>query len=172
MDNYSGQLISGDVEKASELVKSIFSVPLRNLVLYLIALNGEMHGYEIMKKISELTLNLWKPSPSTLYMVLDNLVKEGLLERSIEYRGRLKRIRYRITSKGIEILKISSDLSLRIMYQIIELLELLNKKIKKVKVGENVLDRSDLEKQIELLEKIRSVLDEKINQLKNKLNTI
>lgn len=170
MNSYSRQLISGNVEKASELVKSIFSVPLRSLVLYLIALNGEMHGYEIMKKISELTLNLWKPSPSTLYLVLDNLVKEGLLERSIEYRGKLKRIKYRITSKGIEILRISSDLSLRVMYQIIELLELLNKKIKKLKSGENVLDKSDLEKQIELLENIRNAIDEKIEQLKNKLS--
>ncbi len=158
------------VEQARELVKNLFSVPLRNLVLQLIALHGEMHGYEIMKKINEITMNLWKPSTSTLYMVLDSLVRDGLLERREEYRGRLKRVRYRITEKGLEILSISTDMTLKIIYQIIERLETLNKKLKKARPGVRLLSKEDIVQNIELLKKIRDIIDKKIQQLENKLN--
>ncbi len=152
--------------KAESLVKSIFSVPLRHLVLNLIALHGEMHGYEIMKKIKELTLNMWKPSTSTLYMVLDTLVNEGLLEKRIEYKGKMKRIKYKITEKGLEILALSTDISLKIMYRIVQRLEQVNQLVKEKKTPIRKLTPEDIQKQIDILEKIKEYIDLRIEYLK------
>jgi len=33
-----------------ELVRSMFTVPMRNLILLIIGLRGEAHGYEILKE--------------------------------------------------------------------------------------------------------------------------
>jgi DNA-binding PadR family transcriptional regulator len=159
-------------KNSREFIKSIFSVPLRNLILHLIAIYGEMHGYEIMKKIEELTMNMWKPSTSTLYMILDNLVKEGLLERKIEYRGRIKRIKYRITEKGLDILSISTDTLLKIMYRIIERIEQVNKMLKNRKGKPKLLTREDIEKQIRILKKLREYIDNRINSLEKELENI
>ncbi|WFO74704.1 PadR family transcriptional regulator [Desulfurococcaceae archaeon MEX13E-LK6-19] len=158
--------------RAKNLIKSLFSVPLRNLVLQLIALYGEMHGYEIMKKIEEITMGFWKPSTSTLYMVLDNLVKEGLLESREEYRGKIKRVKYRITEKGLEILRMSIGTTLEILYQIIEKLEDLNKKLKTAKPGKKLITPEDIKRHIETLKKIRDILNEKIIELESKLDTM
>ncbi len=160
------------VKQAEDLVKTLFSVPLRALILELIALHGEMHGYEIMKRISEITMNLWKPGTSTLYMVLDNLVKDGLLERREEYRGRMKRVRYRVTERGLEILSVSTDMTLKIMYQVIERLETLNKRLRKARPGRKILKKEDIVKHVELLKKIRELIDKKISQLELKLQEL
>lgn len=158
-------------DKARELIKSLFSVPLRNLILQLIALHGEMHGYEIMKKIGEITLGLWKPSTSTLYMVLDSLVREGLLEPREEYRGRVKRVRYRVTEKGLEVIKLSIGTTIEILYQIISRLEDLNKKLENAKLGKRLLTRNDLKKHIDTLKRIRDIIDERIAFLEEKLGS-
>ncbi len=151
--------------KAEDLVKSIFSVPLRHLVLNLIAIHGEMHGYEIMNRIKELTSGLWKPSTSTLYMVLETLVKEGLLEKREEYRGRVKRVKYRLTEKGLEILSLSTDLALKIMYRITERLETVNQMLRERRVSVRRLKARDLEKRIEVLRKIREYIDKRLERL-------
>lgn len=157
---------------AKELVRSLFRVPLRILVLHLIALNGEMHGYEIMKKIEDLTMGLWRPGTSTLYMVLENLVKEGLLEPHYDYRGRVKRVRYRITEKGLELLRLSIDAILNILYRVISWLEDLNKKLEKIKPGTKTLTTEDIERNIDMLMKIREAIDCKIKELEKKLNSL
>ncbi len=158
--------------RARELVKSLFSVPLRSLVLQLIALHGEMHGYEIMKKIEEITLGLWKPSTSTLYMILDNLVKEGLLEPREEYRGKVRRIRYKVTEKGLEIIRMTVGTTLEILYQIISRLEELNKKLRTAKPGRKLITPEDIKKQIEVLKKIRDIINERIAILEDNLDKL
>jgi len=77
---------------------------LKMLVLRLLA-EEPMHGYKILKKVSSLTGDKWKPAPGTLYPLLDHMEKEGLIETYTIERGRVKsgeRILYRLTSKGWE----------------------------------------------------------------------
>ncbi|MCE4606610.1 MAG: PadR family transcriptional regulator [Desulfurococcales archaeon] len=88
---------------------------LKMLVLRLLA-EEPMHGYKILKKVSTLTGDKWKPAPGTLYPLLDHMEKEGLIETYDVERGRVKsgeRILYRLTSKGweefISKLKVKTD---------------------------------------------------------------
>ncbi|MCE4614625.1 MAG: PadR family transcriptional regulator [Desulfurococcales archaeon] len=75
---------------------------LKMLVLRLLA-EEPMHGYKILKRVSALTGDKWKPAPGTLYPLLDHMEKEGLIETYTIERGRVKsgeRILYRLTHKG------------------------------------------------------------------------
>lgn len=58
------------------------------------------HGYELMKKISELTSNIIKPGPGTIYPLLFILEKQGLIH-GVQINGKKK---YVLTSKGKEML--------------------------------------------------------------------
>ncbi len=75
---------------------------LRNVVIRVLA-EGPMHGYEIMKRIEEITEGRWRPAPGALYPLLDSLLEEGLIE--IErvddkgVRGGKKKV-YKLTEKG------------------------------------------------------------------------
>ncbi len=82
---------------------SVYRESLRNLVLRIL-LEGPRHGYEIMKKIEEVTNGKWKPAAGTLYPLLDQLRSEGLIEVDGVEVSRVrggKRIRYRLTGKGM-----------------------------------------------------------------------
>lgn len=76
---------------------------LRNLVMRIL-LDGPMHGYEIMKKIKEVTRNRWKPAAGTLYPLLDQLRQEGYIEVAnitvSNVRGG-KKVVYKLTEKGV-----------------------------------------------------------------------
>ena len=91
---------------------------LRLLVLRLL-LEEDMHGYEMMKRLSELSEGTWKPAPSTLYPLLDALKEEGLIETvAVEHGVRSgSRIRYRITRKGLEELAERSLRAIRGMHR-------------------------------------------------------
>lgn len=64
------------------------------------------HGYGIKKDIEELTLGLWKPPPSTIYTILDDLSDNNLI-RVVKEEKKDKRIKkkYELTTKGDETLK-------------------------------------------------------------------
>lgn len=82
---------------------TVYKESLRNLVMRIL-LDGPMHGYEIMKKIKEVTNNRWKPAAGTLYPLLDQLRQEGLIEIAeiavSNVRGG-RRIVYKLTEKGV-----------------------------------------------------------------------
>ncbi|NOZ31097.1 MAG: PadR family transcriptional regulator [Crenarchaeota archaeon] len=83
---------------------TVYKESLRNLVMRIL-LDGPMHGYEIMKKIKEVTNNRWKPAAGTLYPLLDQLRQEGLIEVAeiavSNVRGG-RRIVYKLTDKGVQ----------------------------------------------------------------------
>ncbi|MEB3757873.1 MAG: PadR family transcriptional regulator [Desulfurococcales archaeon] len=88
---------------------------LKMLVLRFLA-EEPMHGYKILKRVSELTGDKWKPAPGTLYPLLEQMMKEGLIEKYTVERGKVKsgeRILYRLTEKGwkefIDKLRIKTD---------------------------------------------------------------
>ncbi|MEB3851302.1 MAG: PadR family transcriptional regulator [Desulfurococcales archaeon] len=86
------------VEGGSRLVRET----LRAAVLRVLA-EGPSHGYQILKKIEEATQGYWRPTPGTLYPLLDQLEREGVIEKAGVERSNVKsgkRIRYRLTEKG------------------------------------------------------------------------
>lgn len=61
-----------------------------------------MHGYMLMKSISESCMNLWKPTSGSLYPALEELKEEKSIQvKSAEIGGRKKKI-YFITEAGKE----------------------------------------------------------------------
>ena len=55
---------------------------LRDIVLTLLAIKGEMTGAQIIDEIERMSLGFWRPSPGSIYPLLDELVNEGLVKIS------------------------------------------------------------------------------------------
>lgn len=53
---------------------------LRPIILTLLK-NTKMSGTEIMDKVQEMSGGWWRPSPGSIYPLLDEMVKESLLKR-------------------------------------------------------------------------------------------
>ncbi len=77
--------------------------PHRGLLGFLVLVSlveGEAHGYEVMRRIEEVTGGYWRPAPGSLYPVIDSLEKEGLIECVVkEVRGKARRV-CRLTDDG------------------------------------------------------------------------
>ncbi len=81
---------------SNELLKG----SLKTIVLKLLKENGRMYGYEITRKVEELTEGNVKLTYGALYPVLHKLEKEGvLITESENYNNRI-RIYYSLTPKG------------------------------------------------------------------------
>lgn len=79
-------------------------VPMTETGFYILyCLQDEMHGYNIGKKVSEMTGGEITISPGTMYGTLSKMEKDGLIAFSREEE---KRRLYRITDLGREILTI------------------------------------------------------------------
>lgn len=63
-----------------------------------ILMDGSVHGYEIMRRIKEVTG--FAPSPGHIYTLLRKLEKEGLVDVSVSYIGGRKIKTYRLSDKG------------------------------------------------------------------------
>ncbi|MBP1912893.1 PadR family transcriptional regulator [Thermococcus stetteri] len=155
-----------DVER--RIIKSLFTVPLKDIILVIVGLKGEAHGYEILKELEKLAIGLWKPSHSNLYTILNKMVDEGLLEPREEYRGRVRRVKYSLTDKGWEYLKTSNNLTLRILYTAIEYHEAIKKKLEGVGKRRQ-MHRETVMEYLELLKRIRDILDEEISTIEMEL---
>jgi len=162
----SGVVSTGDVER--KIIKGLFTVPLKNIILVIVGLKGETHGYEILKEMEKFTVGIWKPSHSNLYTLLNKMVEEGLLEPREEYKGKVRRVKYSLTDKGWEYLRTSNDLALRSLYTAISYHERLKKKLDEVG-RERKIDRETLKEYLELLKQIRNLLDEEIKAIEARL---
>ena len=72
----------------------------RHLVLYVLK-DGPLHGYGIMKRISELLQSDYTPSPGIVYPTLQMLEDMGLVESRVEGRRKV----YRLTEDGMKVLR-------------------------------------------------------------------
>ncbi len=72
----------------------------KHLVLYVLK-DGPLHGYGIMKKISELLQSDYMPSPGIVYPTLQMLEDMGLVESRVEGRRKV----YRLTEEGMKVLR-------------------------------------------------------------------
>jgi len=80
----------------SDLIKG----SIRTIVLKLLKENGRMYGYEITRKVEELTSGRIKLTYGALYPVLHKLESEGVLVTEAENFNNRIRIYYSLTEKG------------------------------------------------------------------------
>ncbi|MHA1829791.1 MAG: PadR family transcriptional regulator [Candidatus Heimdallarchaeaceae archaeon] len=81
------------------IVKS-FLKGLLEFYILLILSKGSTYGYDLTKKIEDMT-GFWKPSPGSIYPALSKLKKKNL----IKVKKQKRRIYYQITKKGEIFLK-------------------------------------------------------------------
>lgn len=92
------------------------SLPLTETVFYILAaLIDPAHGYLILQKIDDLSDGDVRMAAGTLYGAIENLLKQGLIERVLSDDPRRKV--YQITSSGKELLRLDS-LRMRHMTQL------------------------------------------------------
>jgi len=80
----------------SDLIKG----SLKTIVLKLLKENGRMYGYEITRKVEDLTTGKIKLTYGALYPVLHKLEKEGVLVTESENFNNRIRIYYSLTEEG------------------------------------------------------------------------
>jgi PadR family transcriptional regulator, regulatory protein PadR len=73
---------------------------LKTIVLKLLEENGRMYGYEITRKVEDLTKGKIKLTYGALYPVLHKLESEGVLVTESENFNNRTRIYYSLTEKG------------------------------------------------------------------------
>lgn len=81
---------------STELLKG----SLKSIVLKLLAENGRMYGYDITRKVEELTAGKIKLTYGALYPVLHKLEVEGAVQTESENYNNRTRIYYKLTPKG------------------------------------------------------------------------
>ena len=84
---------------SSELLKG----SLKTIVLKLLKENGRMYGYEITRKVEELTEGKINLTFGALYPVLHKLESEGILITESENFNNRIRIYYSLTPKGYSV---------------------------------------------------------------------
>ena len=78
-------------------------MPAASLHVALALLDGEMHGYALMRRVEELSDGAVRMGPGTLYGTLNRLVETGLIEETtgrVPRTGNERRRYYQLTAKG------------------------------------------------------------------------
>jgi DNA-binding PadR family transcriptional regulator len=78
----------------------LFKGTLTTVVLKLLSDNQRMYGYEITKKVKELTAGNIQLTEGALYPALHKLEAEGLIQSTIEQTGNRPRKYYHLTRTG------------------------------------------------------------------------
>ncbi|ASJ01976.1 PadR family transcriptional regulator [Thermococcus profundus] len=149
---------------SESLVRTMFTVPMRNLILLIIGLKGETHGYEILKEIEKISRGMWKPSHGNLYTMLNKMVEEGLIEPREEYHGRRKLVKYSLTEKGWNYMREANELALQSLYMAVQYHEMLREKLRQMGYRKEIAVEA-IDGYVELLDRIISILEEKKRSL-------
>jgi DNA-binding PadR family transcriptional regulator len=78
-------------------------LPAASLHIVLALLQGELHGYALMRRVSELSDGAVQMGPGTLYGTLNRLVDDGLIVETTDRRHRddgERRRYYELTAAG------------------------------------------------------------------------
>lgn len=70
---------------------------LRSIILWLLW-QSPKRGVEIIDDIYKMTWGWWRPSPGSVYPLLNKMVEEGVIERTEDNK-------YKITQKGVDEIK-------------------------------------------------------------------
>ncbi len=79
------------------------SLPAASLHVVLALLDGELHGYALMRRVEEFSGGSVKMGPGTLYGTLNRLVETGLIEETTDRKPRGdsdRRRYYQLTASG------------------------------------------------------------------------
>ncbi|ARM76665.1 PadR family transcriptional regulator [Acidianus manzaensis] len=74
---------------------------LRHIILHLLASEGPLTGAEIMEKVEEESMGMWRPSPGSVYPMIKVLEDEGLIKVA-KIEGTKKF--YELSDKGRELI--------------------------------------------------------------------
>jgi len=136
---------------------------MRFLILTILAI-GPSHGYDIAKRIQEVTADTIKPSPGSIYPVLHELAREGLVEEETTIvRGRARKI-YRLTRKGMEYIAKELDLFTEIINRILAIITEARRSLQERLQGE--IGGCVPPRILEGLEKLRESLDAYIRAIR------
>ncbi len=125
---------------------------LKAFMLGIIIQKGRVHGYEIYKDLIDLGKNKWRPSIGTIYRMLNEMVKEGLIEKQEIIEGKRTVIYYRPTQQGIIEFVVRSKLFLEKVYLGLSLLTATLQELKKAGMSDEELEQK-VRKILELLKK-------------------
>ena len=78
-------------------------LPSASLHIVLALLDGELHGYALMRRVAELSDGAVRMGPGTLYGTLNRLVQDGLIEESTDRTPREdneRRRYYQLSARG------------------------------------------------------------------------
>jgi DNA-binding PadR family transcriptional regulator len=78
-------------------------LPAASLHIVLALLSGELHGYALMRRVSEISDGAVRMGPGTLYGTLNRLVDDGLIVETTDRRERddgERRRYYELTASG------------------------------------------------------------------------
>ena len=81
-------------------------LPAASLHVVLSLLDGELHGYALMRRVDELSDGAVRMGPGTLYGTLNRLVETGLIEETTDRRPRPDKERrryYELTGTGRQV---------------------------------------------------------------------
>ena len=81
-------------------------LPSASLHIVLALLNGESHGYALMRRVEELSDGAVRMGPGTLYGTLNRLLADGLIVETTDDRSgedSERRRYYRLTSEGEQV---------------------------------------------------------------------
>jgi len=78
----------------------LYKGSLTTIILKLLSEEGRMYGYEITKKVKELSAGEMKLTEGALYPALHKLEADGLVEVTVEQNGNRPRKYYRLTGNG------------------------------------------------------------------------
>jgi PadR family transcriptional regulator, regulatory protein PadR len=80
--------------------QQLFKGSLTTILLKMLSENDKMYGYEITKKVKELSGGEMELTEGALYPALHKLEAEGMLDVSIENIGNRQRKYYSLTKQG------------------------------------------------------------------------
>ncbi len=129
---------------------------LKFIMLGVIIANNEIHGYRIHREILRISRGRWNPSIGTTYRLLNELLKDGYIDKRIVYHGRRKIIYYSATSKGFEeFTRIADSFLDKVLIGLELILSITSRRTYRGKPGVNIL--------AEKIQRIKTLLNEKID---------
>ena len=83
---------------SQEIIKGV----IKPMIIKLLSENDRMYGYQITKKVKEISSDRLTFTEGALYPALHKLVKDGVLITEIEFTGNRKRKYYKLSVAGKE----------------------------------------------------------------------
>ncbi len=140
---------------------------LRFLLLTLLAISPS-HGYELGKRIEALTLGSVKAGPGSIYPVLRELRREGLVsEELIVEGGRAKKV-YKLTEKGVTALREELTVMRELLANLLSLVDEALESLRSPRNGGDcVFEKSILER----LDSLKRVIERYMSEVRTRLSS-